>query len=408
MSTKTHCSIITMLLMISFASVNAVLFTPALPAIASYFAISDGLAQYTISLFLIGYALGQLIYGPLANRFGRKPALYIGIGLQIFSSLLCVFAGTLHAYSLLILGRFLLALGSGVGLKMTFTLINEMYEPAIASQKLSYLMIAFAITPGLAVMAGGILTTCFGWASTFYAGAAYGVLLLLLTTKLPETGIKRDTNALKPSHMKKAYGAQFKNKTLIAGGLLMGGATCFVYIFAAVAPFIAINIFHLSSVSYGTANLLPPIGLVLGSLFSAHLAKMSQPMKIIRLGILITFISSLSMFVFALLKMSVLLIIFISMAACYFGLALVFANASIIALCYVTDKAHGSAVMSFINMSFVTLFVLASGFLPVQILLMPSLFIIICIMMFTLYKVLSEHLESMTVKAAQNKSKGWC
>ena len=140
MQTRPELSFITLLMLISFASVNAVLFTPALPQIATSFAITTESAQQTLSWFLIGYALGQLIYGPLANRFGRKPALYSGVALQILSSLLCVLAGKLHFYPLLVLGRFLLALGSGVGLKMTYTLVNESYEPSIASQKISYLM----------------------------------------------------------------------------------------------------------------------------------------------------------------------------------------------------------------------------------------------------------------------------
>src|SRR5471032_1196013 len=100
----------TLLLMISFASVNAVLFTPALPNIAHFFDISAKVAQQTITWFLVGYALGQLMYGPIANRFGRKPALYAGISLQIISSLACVFAGNIHVYWLLVLARFFLAL----------------------------------------------------------------------------------------------------------------------------------------------------------------------------------------------------------------------------------------------------------------------------------------------------------
>lgn len=387
MQSKTQLSFITLLLMISFASVNAVLFTPALPAIADFFAIADNTAQLTITWFLVGYAIGQLIYGPIANRFGRKPALYIGISLQILSSLLCVLAGTLHIYSLLVVGRFLLALGSGVGLKMTFTLINETYEPAIAGQKLSYLMIAFAIAPGLGVMFGGILNTYFGWTSTFYAGALYGVILLLLTIRLPETKKILDLDALQFNHLINAYVSQFKNLQLISGGLLMGGATCFVYIFAALAPFIAIDMLHLSSTSYGTANLLPPIGLVLGSLFSAQLAKNNQAKTIIRLGIVIAIFSSIAMLLFTVLHLSALAMIFIPMMLSYFGLALVFANTSTIAMSNVSDKAHGSAVMNFTNMGLVTIVVLSLSLLPTSIFIMPIVFILICVAMFILFSI---------------------
>ena len=233
-NTKIEPSFFTLLLMISFASVNAVLFTPALPDIANFFSISTEAAQQTITWFLVGYTLGQLVYGPLANRFGRKPAIYMGISLQILSSFICVFSGLIHEYSLLVLGRFLLALGSGVGLKMTFTLVNECYAPKIASQKVSYLMLAFAITPGLGVALGGILTERWGWMSCFYAGAIYGVILLLLATRLPETLATLNLNALKIKHLLHDYYIQFKNSQLVAGGLLMGGVTCFVYVFAAL------------------------------------------------------------------------------------------------------------------------------------------------------------------------------
>jgi MFS family permease len=393
MQSKTQLSFFTLLLMISFASVNAVLFTPALPAIADFFAISDSTAQLTITWFLVGYAIGQLIYGPIANRFGRKPALYIGISLQIISSLLCAEAGTLHIYSLLVVGRFLLALGSGVGLKMTFTLINETYEPAIASQKLSYLMIAFAIAPGLGVMLGGILNTYFGWTSTFYAGAVYGVILLLLTMRLPETKKIVDLDALQFNHLITAYVSQFKNLQLISGGLLMGGATCFVYIFAALAPFIAIDMLHMSSANYGAANLLPPIGLVLGSLLSAQLAKNYPAQKIIRLGIIIAVLGSIAMLLFTLLKLPGLVMIFIPMMLCYFGLALVFANTSTIAMSNVSDKAHGSAVMNFTNMGLVTIVLLSLGFANTTILLMPIVFILICAAMLLVFASLNRSHE---------------
>ncbi len=388
METKTQLSFLTLLLMISFASVNAVLFTPALPAIASFFAISTACAQQTITWFLVGYAMGQLIYGPLANRFGRKPALYFGILLQILSSCICVYSGIFHVYSVLLVGRFLLALGSGVGLKMTFTLINETSDPVKANQKISYLMIAFAITPGLGVMIGGILNTYFGWQSTFYAGAIYGIILLYLVRKLPETKKIVDKNALKIKYLINGYGSQVKNLELISGGMLMGGATCFVYVFAALAPFIAINKLQMNSSSYGIANLIPPIGLVLGSLCSAQFAKKYHSTSMIRSGIYIALVGSIMMLTFILMNMSALFILFISMMISYFGLSLVFANASTIAMCHATDKAHASAVMNFINMGFVTLVVLGLGLLPNHVLLMPSIFICICGFMFFLFKLI--------------------
>ncbi|HSW71680.1 MAG TPA: MFS transporter [Gammaproteobacteria bacterium] len=383
---QTKLPFFTLLLLISFASVNAVLFTPALPSLAQFFEISEDSAQYTITWFLVGYALGQLVYGPLANRFGRKPALYMGISLQIISSLLCVFSGVIHQYWLLVIARFLLALGSGVGLKMTYTLVSECYEPKIASQKISYLMLAFAITPGLSVALGGILNSYYGWTSCFYAGALYGVTLLFFVSGLPETQKTLNLNALKIKHLLHEYSKQFKSIQLLTSGLLMGCSTSFVYVFAALAPFIAINIFGLSSAEYGLANLLPPLGLILGSIVGAGLSKKYPLGSIIRAGIFIASLGVIIMFIAMILHFPLLVSLFLPMIIIYFGLCFVLANASTLAMSRVTDKAQGSAVMNFINMGLATIVVLSLGLFPIQTLLLPASYIILSIVMLGMFK----------------------
>lgn len=381
-------SFLTLLLMISFASVNAVLFTPALPHITKFFQITEDTAQLTITWYLIGYACGQLLYGPIANRFGRKPALYCGITLEIFSSLLCVLSQHFANYHLLIAGRFLMALGAGVGLKMTFTLVNECFDPKEASRKIAYLMLAFAITPGLSVALGGFITDHFDWSACFYASAIYGLILLGFVYRLPETLQTPDLNALKLKHLTQAYLVQFKNIELISGGLLMGCSTCFVYVFAALAPFIAIDIFGISSAQYGLLNLLPPIGLIIGSLLSASLAKEHSLSKLIRYGIIISSIGSIMMLLGIYFHLSVTYSLFLPVIVVYLGICFISANTSGIAMSRVTDKAHGAAVMSFINMSTATIVVLSIGLFSIHEALLGFTYVVICLAMPVFYKLL--------------------
>ncbi len=375
--------------MISFASVNAVLFTPALPEIAKYFSITSDVAQQTIIWFLVGYTIGQLFYGPIANRFGRKPALYIGITLQILSSALCVISGYSHYYPLLVIGRFFLALGSGVGLQMAFTLVNEFYEPKIASQKISYLIMAFAITPGLSVALGGILTEHSSWISCFYASAIYGIILLGLVTRLPEPPTVLDNNALKLKNLFRDYFCQFKNIQLVSGGLIMGGSSCFNYVFAAFAPFLAIKLSGMSSSEYGFANLLPPIGLLTGSIVSAQLAKVYDLKFLMRVGLFIIAFS-VGIMLFAMLNhVSIIFSLFIPMAMIFFGLCFILANASTIAMSQVRNKSHGSSVLNFLNMGLATLVVLSLTYLPLKMLLLPTVFMVFIMAMIFLYKILT-------------------
>lgn len=376
-----------LLMMISFASVNAVMFTPALPDIATFFDVSHDSAQLTITWFLVGYACGQLFYGPIANRYGRKPALYCGIILQIISSLICVLAGVIDAFWLLVIGRLMLALGSGVGLKMTFTLVNECYEPKAATKKISYLILSFAITPGLSAALGGVLNHHFGWMSCFIACTIYGCLLAIMATRLPETMTEADYDALKWKHLIRHYAEQFKIRSLILGAMIMGITTCFVYSFAAVAPFVAIDILGFNSAEYGIANIIPSIGLMIGSLVSAKLSDTIAPGTMIRTGIILTAIASLIMLFSVYRHASAINSVFIPMMLVYMGLSSILANAASIAMRDVTDKAHGSAVMNFINMGFATITVLIIGWLPLSTYLLPTMFLIFCSGMFGLYQI---------------------
>lgn len=390
--TKMKPSFFTLLLLISFGSVNAVLFTPALPEIANYFSVSSDIAQHTIIWFLIGYALGQLFYGPIANRFGRKPALYIGISLQMISSVLCIMSAYFHLYILLIIGRLLLAIGSGVGFKISFTMVYDLYEPKLASQKISYLMMAFAITPGLSIALGGVLTEHVGWISCFYAGIIYGIFLLLLVSRLPETLTHLDVNALKFKNLFQDYAVQFKNIQLISGGLLMGGSSCFNYAFVTFAPFIAIKLSGMSSSEYGFSNLLPPIGLLLGSIVNAQFVKWINLKSLIRIGLFITAIGILIMYFTMINHASIIASLFIPMMIIFFGLCFIIGNSSTLAMSAVHDKSHGSAVLNFLNLSLATMMVMLSGYLPLKMLLLPSIFVGFIIMMTVLYKILTSGL----------------
>jgi DHA1 family bicyclomycin/chloramphenicol resistance-like MFS transporter len=385
MQTQTRLPFLTLLLLISFATVNAVLFTPALPQIAAFFAISNQQAQHTMMWFLVGYTIGQLLYGPIANRYGRKPALYIGISLQIMSCAICIVAVKIQQFDLLLMGRFLMALGSGVGLKMTFTLVNECYQSKQASSKIAHLMLSFAITPGLGIALGGYLTAHFGWLSCFYLLGFYGIALLFATATLPETLKETDHHSFKLKHLIENYGVQFKNTRLLTSGFLMGISTCFIYLFAAAGPFIAINFYKMNSVQYGIANILPSIGMFIGSLFASWAAK-KYPLKLlINRGIWIIFCGSLVMMIGILSSMSILLALFVPMLIIYFGLCFIFSNASTIAMQNIDDKAHSSAVMSFLNMGTATLAVLSLGFFHLSESLLPTMFLMLGGIMFVLY-----------------------
>ena len=121
---KTNPSTFILVLLISYAAVSAVLFTPALPEIMQSLGTNHAGIQLTVAIFLLGYAFGQLIYGPLANRFGRKGALYIGFTMALIGDVISLAACLSGSLLFLVLGRFITALGACSGYTLTCTIIN--------------------------------------------------------------------------------------------------------------------------------------------------------------------------------------------------------------------------------------------------------------------------------------------
>jgi Bcr/CflA subfamily drug resistance transporter len=369
-------SFLILFLLISFGSVSAVLFTPSLPQISNYFIINNHIVQLTITLFLVGYTIGQLIYGPLSNRYGRKKALYTGIIIQIIASVLCILSANLHAFWLLATARLLMALGASVGLKMSFTLVADSYSPEQSTKIISHLTIAFAVTPGLAVTLGGFLTEHINWQSCFYFLALYGVYLLYLTYRMPETTATLDYDALKLSKIGYKYWRKIKNLELVISSLLMGCCTAIVYIFSAMAPFIAMNLMQLNPSQYGLWNLLPPIGGIVGSQLSAYFSKKLRSTQAIFLGVGVASFGIIIMISAFALQALFPIWLFLPLLIIYIGISFIFANASTVAMQAVQDKASGSAMMNFLNMGLATFSVLLAGLITIQSsLLLPFIYI---------------------------------
>lgn len=386
---KKKPSLLALLMLMPFASICAVLFTPSLPEIAELLNVSDGRVQATMTLFLIGYALGSLPYGPIAKRFGRKPAIYLGIVIALLGSALILFAGSQQSLGLFLAGRFLTALGSAVGMKISFTIIADVFKQAEATKALSLATMAFAIAPGLAVGVGGFLTTHFGWQSCFYALILYSCLLFGLTLFQPETVPELDENALNLREISNAYARKLKNKKVLYASLILGCISSIIYLFSTLAPFLAINQIGLTPEQYGYLNFIPPVGLIAGSFVSHWLASRKEKLAVIQFGgkLLIAVISV--MLVFFGLGWVNLWTLFLPIPVLYFATSLIFNNASSFAMEHMKDKSNGSAIMSFINMAFAAFTVLlAQSFSSPAAILLPLFFLCLAIFLMFLQKAI--------------------
>lgn len=348
--TKTP-SIICLILLIGFPSAAAVLISPALPQIKSYFAISSGAVQQLITIFLLGYALGQLIYSPIANRFGRKVAIYVGVTLFLFGSILALVGIHAHIFSLIMLARCLMALGSAVGMTISFTIINDFYTPEEARSITSYTVLAYAFMPAVGVAIGGVITSHFSWIECFYVYVLYGLVILFAALRLPETLQPENKVAINVGKIFSNYLHAFGALRLLSFSFMFGLLGSFIYVIASAAPFIAIHDIGLSAASYGLLFLIPYSGQFIGAFSAGTLHKHFSAYQVLIFGIISVSLGTVMMFFCFLLHFVSVYTLIIPTVLIMIGLPMAYSTLTVLALVGFTDKATGSAAMSFITIA---------------------------------------------------------
>ncbi len=335
-------------LMVSFAflTMAAVVFTPAYPELSKQFHLSNADAQWMMTIFLLGTSFGRLPYGPLANRFGRKKTLFLGLFICLLGTVFTLFAET---YFFICFGRLIQALGCSVTLKISYTMIGDLHAGAKATKALALSMLVYAILPGIGTAISGFLEPHFGWRGGFWFFLGFAVLFTISCLCLPETLKKKDPDALKIKKIISGYAEQFKNLELIFWSCLMALSTAIIFVFSQEAPFIAINGMGLSPESYGLFYLVPAIGIAGGSLFTMWLADRTSALKGAALGIVMILAGSLAMGIFAEAEWKSGWALFLPQTIIQFGDALLYTFASSQGLSSAKDKSNASAILLFNN-----------------------------------------------------------
>ncbi|MDX1837978.1 MFS transporter [Legionella taurinensis] len=345
---------------ITTASVSAAVITPGLPAIADSFQLNIEAIQWMISAFLGGYVIGQLIYGPLANRVGRVGALRVGLVINLLGLLVC-YAGLLfHSYGLLIGGRLVSALGAASGLSCTLMLINEWLPEQQRRTALSYSILAFTLGIGLAVSLGGWIVTYWQWQGCFALLFIHGVLLLAGTPFLKETMIIRRRVNL--AQMITAYRQTLASPGLVVYALAVGFCSAIGYCYSAAGPLIAERFLHLSAAAYGSWNLVNMLGMLMGGLLTKRLLQRCSPQRVVVYGFGGCTLALLGLFLMWQLHWLLPIGFFIHTSLLYLFSGFLFAGGSCLATASVQDKSNGSAMLSFINMLTATLAVIVMGY----------------------------------------------
>ena len=233
----------------AFAPLSIDMYLPSMPMLERVFGASTSEVQRTLATFFLGFALGQSLYGPLTDRFGRKPPLYFSLLLFVVSSAACA---TSHSIGALAAFRLLQAIGACGGAVISRAMVRDLFPPDQMRRVFSMLMLVLGVSPVLAPLIGGYILLAFDWKAIFWTQAFLGSLCLLgIHVRLPESLRPSDQRPLHLSHIISSYRRLFRDRTFLGASLVSGFSSAGMFAYIASAPFVFINIYKVPTQRFG-------------------------------------------------------------------------------------------------------------------------------------------------------------
>jgi MFS transporter, DHA1 family, multidrug resistance protein len=319
------------------------MYLPGFPAIAQDLGTTVGEVSLSLSSFFIGISAGQLLYGPLLDRFGRKKPLYVGLVVYIISSLACAFANSIDA---LIYLRFIQAVGSCAAAVASVAMVRDLFPVGDNAKVFSTLMLVVGVSPMVAPTVGGYVTAGFGWESVFLILAAMAVVILVAVIwGLPESSPADPSLSLKPRPILTNFFTVMREPQFYTYAL--SGAVAFAGLLAYVSgsPLVFMEIYQVNEKQYGWIFAFLSIGLIGASQVNSALLRRYRSEQIIQ-GALVIQVGTALLFVactaFGLLGLFGT-IAFIFIYLCSLGFT--FPNASALALVSFSRNAGSASAL---------------------------------------------------------------
>ncbi|GGF27388.1 Bcr/CflA family multidrug efflux MFS transporter [Echinicola rosea] len=225
------------------------MYLPGFPSIAKNLGTSIANVQLSLTSYLVGIAIGQLFYGPLLDRFGRKKPLYIGLLIYVLASVACALSNTVEN---LILMRFVQAIGGCAGMVAAQAMVRDIFPVNKTAQAMALLMLVIAVSPMIAPTVGGFVTAHYDWHTVFMILAGITIVILMAAYFFLPDGAKPDQEvSLRPKQVIKKYVEVTKNRQFLVYMLIGGvaGAAPFAYISGSADVFM--NIYGVTEQQYG-------------------------------------------------------------------------------------------------------------------------------------------------------------
>jgi DHA1 family bicyclomycin/chloramphenicol resistance-like MFS transporter len=350
--------------LVAVGQVSTSIYIPSMPSLVRALDTSPAAINLTLTLFLAGFACGQLAFGPLSDRWGRKPVLLAGLALYLAASLACALAASIEV---LIAARLVQGLAASAGPVLGRAMVRDLFDPSRAAQALGYIGAAFSISPAISPLIGGYLQVWFGWRAAFVFLVVFAVALiaachgLLRETRPPpalstgETG-QDGHRGRSPPAPRAAYWIGCRSVAAARGfwahALAVALSFGALMAFTAAGPFVLIEVLGLSPNRFGLLYVFPVAGFFVGSIAAGRLATAATATPLLVGGLLLATIGGFAMTALALFSGTTVAGVLAPMVAFSAGLGLVMATGTAGALAGFPQVAGAaSALLGFVQIA---------------------------------------------------------
>ncbi len=241
--------VLTLALLLGLQPITTDLYLPALPALTTGFGATMSQAQLTLTALLLAFGLSQLVWGPLSDRFGRRPILLWGMGAYVVASVASVLAPHMEQ---LIVWRTVQGAAMGAAVMCARALVRDLYRPEDGARAMSRGLTGLGVIACISAPLGGLLSDLFGWRVALLALALFGAATLaLLAWRFEETLRQPNPDALRPGHLANTWALILRHPTFWAYTLLATASYCGLFTFLAASSFVFIQVLGLSKTAYG-------------------------------------------------------------------------------------------------------------------------------------------------------------
>ena len=254
--------------LLAFASISTDLYLPALPTMAAALHVDAGTMELTVAGYLVGFGAGQLLWGPVGDRYGRRGPVAVGLVLFVIGSAGCAVSASA---SQMIGWRVVQAVGACAGVVLARAMVHDLYPRDRAAQMLSTLMTVMAVAPLLGPVVGGQILVLAGWRAIFWMLVGVGLLTLAALFTLPETLPSARRNAEPLALAFARYGELVRRPALLGYAGAVGFLYAGTFAYVAGTPFAYISYHHVSPQLYGALFAVGIVGIMAINLVNARL-----------------------------------------------------------------------------------------------------------------------------------------